>query len=218
MGVARALDNKGNRGFDILRSDGPGMPWQSRLRVNYFGGFTITSNGEIWVGDEGGGVYRSTDKGESFAAVDAPRSVSCLASAGNDVWACTPALPAAPALSVLDIAATKFVPSISMAEVDTQVMCAQQNQTSNPCQAAWIEWQRDVIGRDPSLIDTGSPVVPPQDAGPPPSAPDAAVVEAPAPQPAAGCSVLPDASKGSSQPWLCAAVLFAVYARRRATR
>lgn len=151
--VARALDHKANRGFDILHADAASAPWQSRLRVNFFGGLTITDNGEIWVGDEGGGVYRSTDRGASFALVESPRSISCLASAGNEVWACTPDLPSAPALNVLDGAAVSFEPALSLADVDAQVTCAQHNQGVDPCQAAWVEWQRDVMGRVPVLAE-----------------------------------------------------------------
>jgi hypothetical protein len=206
--VARALDNKGNRGFDILRADAPGMPWQSSLRVNYFGGLTITSNAEIWVGDEGGGVYRSIDQGESFAPVAAPRSVSCLASAGNEVWAGTPALPAAPALSVLDAATTSFVPSISLAEVDAQMICPHNTQHGDPCQAAWVEWQRDVIGREPVLGETTAEQAP-QDAGQP-------MPEAPSPHAPAGCSVYVNAREASLA-WVIVA-LFCAGVRQRLVR
>jgi len=165
--VARALDSKSNRGFDILRSDGAESSWTSVLRVNYFGGLTITSNGEVWVGDEGRGVYRSTDSGDSFTNVAATSSVSCLASAGTSVWAATPDLPTAPALNLLDSTTYALKPEVAFADVDNLVTCAPEVRADWRCQAAWIEWQRDVLMRDLTM-DAGLPQPPaavPADAG-----------------------------------------------------
>jgi|GEM_PF-5465022 len=206
--VARALDHKANRGFDILHADAAGALWQSRLRVNFFGGLTITDNGEIWVGDEGGGVYRSTDRGASFAWVESPRSISCIASSGNEVWACTPDLPSAPALNVLAAAAASFEPALALADVDAQVTCAQHNQGVDPCQAAWVEWQRDVIGRVPVLAE------PPVDASQPlpESTPPMQPTEL---QPSAASCALTAHPHGAASHW---ALLLLCAAWRRARR
>jgi photosystem II stability/assembly factor-like uncharacterized protein len=213
--VARALDNRGNRGFDVLRAEGPDQPWQNQLRVNYFGGLAITDNGAIWVGDEGGGVYRSTDQGESFALVESPRSVSCLASAGDRVWACTPALPTSPTLSLFELGANAFVPSITLAEVETRATCAEQS--ADTCQAAWVEWQRDVLGRPAASIEL------PLEAGQPSDTPteDAGVSTVDAPPPAAasptpaGCTVTQNPHEGSAAAWWLIPLLGLAIKRRR---
>jgi hypothetical protein len=197
--VARSLDSKGNHGFDILRSDGSDSPWTAALQVNYFGGLTITPSGEIWVGDEGRGVYRSTDAGDSFTNVAPTHAVSCLASAGTSVWAATPDLPMNPALNLLDGTTGALQPEVAFTDVDNLVTCAPELRVDWRCQAAWIEWQRDVLMRDLTM-DAGAPqpaaamaldantpqptTASPNDAGPPAAAnPDAgAAIQSQAPR------------------------------------
>jgi hypothetical protein len=231
--VARALDSKSNRGFEILRSDGADSTWTAVLRVNYFGGLTITSGGEVWVGDEGRGVYRSTDSGASFTNVAAASSVSSLASAGASVWAATPDLPTAPALNLLDATTYALKPEVAFTDVESLVTCAPEVRADWRCQAAWIEWQRDVLMRD-LTPDAGVPqpaAAAPADAGGLAGAQADAGLRADAGEqalaptptstsapPSASCSMTP-AAQGERpsplEPWILAGVGLAWTFRRR---
>ncbi|MET0387730.1 MAG: hypothetical protein ABW321_17295 [Polyangiales bacterium] len=215
--VARALDSRGNRGFDVMYTSDVDGEWHSALRVNYFGGLTITPSGEIWVGDEGGGIYRSRDAGRSFDNLDARSRVACLASEADAVWACTPALPMAPALQVLRETGP-MTPALAFGDVESLVSCDDQD-IATQCQAAWAEWQRDVLmQQDPAAVDAGAPELPSamplddarDDAGTPP--PSATPENVP---PATGCHVMA-ARSGSSTPWLVLLVLLGWRRRRLA--
>lgn len=164
---SRDAQTVGNRGWAILRADAPGGPWTTQTRVGYFGGFEVTDQGTILVGDELGGVLRSEDDGESFApwAVDVP--VASLAFGDGQVWAVTPGVTATPIVRVLE--GDRFADVLTLTDVDRLVQCPAHD-VERVCAAAWVEWQRDVLGQTP-VLDGGA------GAGPSPwqdAAPDAA--------------------------------------------
>lgn len=226
--VARALDSKGNRGFDVMYAPSEMGPWTQALRVNYFGGLTITPAGEIWIGDEGGGIYRSTDDGATFTNLDAHNTVACLASDTTSLLACIPALPSSPALKALDASGLAFEPVVAFADVDELVSCPAANNVAQVCQAAWIEWRRDVLMQNLTAGDAGvsatpdaglTPAVPDAGTPPPPPAaetPAAAGTAAPAPSPQpeqSGCAVTPGV-RGPATQWELALVALAWVMRR----
>ena len=87
---ARDATTVGNRGWAILRADGPAGPWQTVTHVGYFGGFVIDAEGVISIGEQLGGVFRSADDGLTFQRLSPDVPVACLARAGDALWACTP--------------------------------------------------------------------------------------------------------------------------------
>jgi hypothetical protein len=161
--MARDALTVGNRGFAILRAASPSGPWQTMLRVNYFGGFVVDAQGVIWVGDEIGGIYRSEDGGESFRNLEPEADVACLASAGEALWACTPGTLKEPALQRLG-AGAPLSEVVALAAVDQLVACPDLDVTRT-CAAAWVEWQRDVRQLPSAGADAG--VSAPQDAAEP---------------------------------------------------
>jgi hypothetical protein len=154
--TARDAQTVGNRGLPILRADGPGGPWHTTLRVNYFGGFVVDPHGVIWVGDEIGGLYRSDDGGDTFVNLEAATDVACLAYAGEGLWACTPGTASEPALQTLVGAESPFVEVVAFDEVEQLVTCPELD-VDRACAPAWAEWQRDVLMRPAPSQDAGTP-------------------------------------------------------------
>ena len=134
------------RGIDILRAARPEGPWQDALRVNFFGGFAADAEtGALWVGDEGGGVYRSVDGGDTFENVAPKSAVACLAHANGALWACTPGTARQPALQVWRESGS-FEPVAAFTDVDRLIECADTAEVPLQCAAAWAEWRADVLG------------------------------------------------------------------------
>ncbi len=137
---------RGVRGVDILRADRSEGPFAPVLNVNFFGGFAIdAATGAIWVGDEGGGLFRSTDGGDSWQEVDPELAVACLAHAGGGLWACTPGLPTQRALVHLEAGAAEVRDVVAFADVDRLSACAPEVAVETLCAAAWNEWRADVL-------------------------------------------------------------------------
>ncbi len=187
--MARDAQTVGNRGFAILRAAGPAGPWQTMLRVNYFGGFVVDPHGVIWVGDEIGGVYRSDDGGDTFVNMESATDVSCLAYAGDALWACSPGTAAEPVLQKLVAGHAPFVEVVAFNDVVRLVACPGVD-VEQVCAAAWQEWQRDVLARSTPSEDAGTSLVPGQfDAGQADAGPDV-FTEPDAPRAQSACSVV----------------------------
>jgi hypothetical protein len=168
--VARTPASIGNRGFDLVHADSPGGPWATALQVNFFGGFAIEPSGAIWMGDEGGGVYRSLDGAVTFTNVAPPTAVACLTYAQGTVWGCTPGTPEQRALVRWNDPRSAFDDVVALGEVTHMVECDPAMEVEKTCAAAWAEWKRDVLMIPP-------PAMAPADAG-----------AAPAPEPDSSCS------------------------------
>jgi hypothetical protein len=151
---SRALDATGNRGVDILRADAAEGPWLSVLRVNFFGGFTVDADGVIWVGDEGGGVYRSVVDGDHFEAVQPNMAVACLLQGQDALWACTPGTPKKRAIAKSSAGSDPFSDVVAFADVDHLVACADTDVNAS-CAPAWHEWQLDVRMLATTASDAG---------------------------------------------------------------
>jgi hypothetical protein len=215
--LARSADNTTNRGFDILHADSAAGPWAFALRVNYFGGFSIDPSGTITIGDEGGGVYRSSDGGDTFSDVAPDLAVACLAYADDALWACTPGTNLQPALSKEVAAAATFAGVVAFSDVDRLVDCGADLDVPTRCAAAFIEWRRDVLMQDVSL-DAGAamPVDAGVDAGPALEADAGAkIMRAAVHATAGGCSVGARDPQRRSPWWFGSSLLFAVRVRKR---
>ncbi len=150
---ARSLDAS-VRGVTILRGERAEGPWTEVLQVNFFGGFAIDGSGAIWVGDEGGSVFRSSDGGDSFADAHPALATACLVHGGAALWACTPGLTTQRGLATLGDGQSDFVDGLALADVDRLIDCAPELAVDEICAAAWNEWRADVQGSAP---DAGAP-------------------------------------------------------------
>jgi hypothetical protein len=135
-----------DRTVAILRAEQPAGPWLELLRVNFFGGFAVDPGGVIWVGDEGGSVFRSSDGGDSWQDVLPSEAVACLVHANGALWACTPNSAHKPAIGRLADADPRvdFEAVTAFADVDAVVDCAPELAVEQTCAAAWNEWRVDV--------------------------------------------------------------------------
>lgn len=208
----------GIRGALILRADQPDGPWDQRLRVSFFGGFAVDAASAIWVGDEGGGVYRSTDGGDRFEEPLPDTAVACLSSHDEALWACTPGTSTMRALAVWNGARQRFDDVVAFADVDRLVECAPELDVADVCAAAWTEWRIDVQPAaatpaiDAPLPDAGEPDV---------DEPDAALDAAHHPPRSASCSLSPPQRPAIWSPALAGAAILTTCRRllwRLATR
>jgi hypothetical protein len=142
--------------FAVFDAPRPQGPWKSILTVNYFGGFVRDPNGVIWIGDEGGGVYRSADGGVTFNDVAAQTGVACLDFAQGSLFGCTPGLTQQSALSRWNDDRQAFDDVVALANVHQMVECSAPTDVQTTCAAAWVEWERDVVGLHPSSRDAGT--------------------------------------------------------------
>jgi hypothetical protein len=219
---ARDAQSVGNRGFAILRADTPDGPWRALTRVAYFGGFVIDAEGVISVGDELGGVARSSDDGVSFKQLNAEVSVACLAQAGSGLWAGTIGVLREPALQTM-AGAQPFAGVVALAEIEQLVSCSPELQVEHVCAGAWSEWQRDVLMRPFAAPDAGVLPVEP-DGGV--AEPDAEIAGEDAGDPStparradsSGCAVVGVGTRErrtDSGPWNAALFTLTLCARRR---
>ncbi|HEX3596872.1 MAG TPA: hypothetical protein VHU80_17305, partial [Polyangiaceae bacterium] len=107
----------------VFDAPGPAGPWTSVLTVNYFGGFARDPDGVVWVGDEGGGVYRSDDEGATFHDVAAQTGAACLDFAQGSLFGCTPGLMNQSALVRWNDARQAFDGVVALANVRQMVDC-----------------------------------------------------------------------------------------------
>jgi len=137
-------------GVVILRASQAEGPWQELLTVNFFGGFAIDPSDAnlIWVGDEARGVFRSSDGGDSFEETQPSIAAASLSYGAQRLWATTPGLPEQTALLASQDAVEAFDPVLALRDVDRLVDCSPELDVAQVCAPAWIEWQRDVLGRD----------------------------------------------------------------------
>lgn len=112
--------------------------------LRFFGGLALGKDA-VWVGDEAGGLYRSSGD-EPFTPLQPDLAVSCLHhdSAGA-LWICTPALADQSAVLVSDDQGQTLRPHLALQQVQAVVECP--GSTDDRCGNAWNEWQADVLDR-----------------------------------------------------------------------
>jgi hypothetical protein len=189
--------------YAVLQATAPEGPWKSVLTVNYFGGFAMDPSGVVWVGDEGGGLFRSTDGGATFGDVSPHAGVACLDFAQGSLFACTPGLAQQSALDRWDDGQQALEDVVALATVGQMVTCDAPTDVQTTCAAAWVEWQRDVVGLPPASRDAGTPREPSSTA-----------------RSSGGCSTTRSAasSQGTATQCLLGAWLLLVAARRSRAR
>lgn len=80
----------GDRDDRLVRSDDAGASWTEVLVMPDVRGLVWSDDGRnVWTGGvAGGGLWRSSDGGVSFEAVDKFLEVGCLARRGTELWVC----------------------------------------------------------------------------------------------------------------------------------
>jgi hypothetical protein len=158
-----------DRTVAVVRAEQPAGPWLEVLRVNFFGGFALDAHGVIWVGDEGGSVFRSSDGGDSWQDALPNEAVACLVHAHGALWACTPGSAHQRAIGRLrdgDVRAD-LEDVTAFADVDELVDCASELAVESSCASAWNEWRVDVQTSSAPSGTAGSPATPVGPGAPP---------------------------------------------------
>jgi MYXO-CTERM domain-containing protein len=199
--LVRHLHGKGS---DLLLTRDAGKTFTNVLSMkSAMFGFAKHA-GTYWAGSglANDGLFRSTDRGESFENV-AKRGVLCLHAAGPEaLFACENALaPGAPAVAVSPDRGQTLRPLARFADIQGPAVCPNAKARVNLCEASWPETK--------ALFATS-----PSDAG----GVDAGRAPAPAPPPprsSCGCDVVGQATSPGPLAWVLVGVLATL--RRRAT-
>lgn len=218
--VGRSATAMGNQGFSLFGAASPSGPWSPAHDVRFFGGFARDPGGALWLGDEAGGVFRSTDGGGSFIDVSSTTAVSCLDFAQGALWGCTPGLAEQTALVTWNDARHGFEGVVTLASVDRMPECAPETGVAAKCAAAWLEWRRDILMMPPVPTDAGIrpsgtggiPAMPPD-----PSAPDASIPAA-GPANSSGCGFAVRSMDSSIAVLAVGALYLMGLGKRRASR
>lgn len=149
--VLWALSSRPESGdFAILRGAATAASLSVAHRVRFFGGFaTDDAHDTVWVADEAGSLFRSSNGGDDFQAMPTDHAIACLVHDGNALWACTTGTNQQPALAVSDDQGETFTSEIAFADVERLVDCDTTPTVAQTCAGAWIEWQADVLERAP---------------------------------------------------------------------
>lgn len=180
-------------------------------------GFARHADGQrIWYGSRNEGLYRSDDGGESFNRVN-DLAVFCLASRGDELWACGDWLRGAFALGRSTDGGRSFVPVLQFRDVLGPVPCLADG--ADACEPRWpiqVAALQSAATRDASVPSDGSTR---RDAATDLGRTDATLMTADASPriggPAKGCGCSARGSSRSS-PWWVALALVARGRRRRA--
>ena len=175
--VGRSASAMTNQGFSLFGAASPTGPWQAVSDVRFFGGFARDPGGALWIGDEAGGVFRSTDGGGSFTNVSSATAVSCLHFGQGALWGCTPGIAEQTTLVTWSDERQAFDGVTRLADVTRMVDCGPELDVATKCAAAWVEWQRDILmlPQTPTNPDGGTggapPILPEPDADVPEASP-----------------------------------------------
>ena len=104
--------------------------------MRFFGGFARDPGGALWIGDEAGGVFRSTDGGGSFTNVSSATAVSCLHFGQGALWGCTPGIAEQTTLVTWSDERQAFDGVTRLADVTRMVDCGPELDVATKCAAA----------------------------------------------------------------------------------
>ena len=226
--VGRSADAMANQGFSLFGAASPSGPWNAVSDVRFFGGFARDPGGALWIGDEAGGVFRSTNGGDSFTNVSSTTAASCLHFGQGALWGCTPGTADQTTLVTWSDERQAFDSVTRLADVTRLVDCSPEVDVATKCAAAWVEWQRDILmlpqpPADPPPGGSGGapPNVPEPDAGVPPATPmpssDASTSLGGSPSTGSGCAVA-SLNGGANRGVLVVGVLWLAVTVRRVRR
>jgi hypothetical protein len=207
--LLRALNADGS---DVLVTNDGGKTFKSVLHLaSSMFGFAKSDDGSTYwagAGDPNDGVWRSTDRGETWHQM-AKLRVYCLHARGADLFACsTPYRPDGFAAAVSHDGGKTFARLTGFDDIQGPVACAAG--AASVCGARWPDVRASLIPKKPAAPDAGAT----------PPAPDAASKDAGvegSSRRTCGCGVVGAAEsprRGAVPGFLCLALLVAARRRR----
>lgn len=195
VGLWARLTPTGGRGEGIAHAAAPDAAFEVLLDVFFYGGFArVARTGELWVGDEGAGLYAFDEAFGRFEPAGPPLATGCLAAGADGLFGCLSGLPDRPAIVRID--AQTVEPVLALSDVRSLVRCPATLLVEDVCEAAWREWRADVLAVSRDVLPTQPSPSDPERTDPPPVAEDSALDRDAGPDPAAaleGDASLPSA-------------------------
>lgn len=197
--VRRVADETPER---LLLSEDGGETWSTVLELLEIVGFEVSEDGRTaWAGSWDGGLYRSTDGGLTFAALDPALRVRCLAYRPGELWVCADDFVEDFALARSTDDGDTLVPLWAYEDVVNDVGCPPGTPVGDLTPMYWPDLQFDL-----RLVDGG---VPEADAGTSADAGDGSAG-------GESCSCVAVGASRARAPWLALVLVvpLAVRARR----
>jgi photosystem II stability/assembly factor-like uncharacterized protein len=206
----------------VQRSTDGGESFTALMETDEVSSFAAKPDGSVlWLGvARDGGLFRSTDGGQSFVRVHPELvEVDCLVYRQGVLWLCANHEPNLDGIWAIEDASDKLDKVLTFERVTAPVAC--EGSAAQVCHLPWIDWQREILP-DTLSPDAGVGVdagLPPQDAGVRGDGSVDAGAAAPARPKDDGCSTRA-ASRSSSGAWASLLTLLAAgwLARRRSGR
>lgn len=156
--VRRVTDEVPER---LLLSEDGGETWVTVLDLLEIVGFAISEDGTtVWAGSWDGGLYRSTDGGLTFAALDPALRIRCLAQRPGELWICADDFVAGFALARSSDGGETIEPVWAFDDVVNDVGCPAETPLGTLCPMYWPDLAYDLqldgaVPPDGSLLDGG---------------------------------------------------------------
>ena len=153
----------------LVASDDGGQSFHDVLVLQDMLGFARSPDGAtVWAGGPNDGLWRSTDRGETFTRI-ADTRVGCLAAREGELWVCGNDFRDLFAIGRSTNGGDSFEPMLTFEHLDGVQECPAGSEVAGMCPPLWPGLQM-LLGIRP---DAGMPAIdagpPPMDAGTPPA-------------------------------------------------
>jgi hypothetical protein len=129
----------------LLMSEDGGMTWTTVLELLEIVGFAMSEDGRrLWAGSWDGGLYRSTDGGLSFTALDPALRVRCLAHRPGELWLCLDNFVERTALARSSDDGETIEPLWKFDDVENDVGCSADTAVGQRCPMFWTDLAIDL--------------------------------------------------------------------------
>jgi photosystem II stability/assembly factor-like uncharacterized protein len=156
--VRRVTDEVPER---LLLSEDGGETWTTVLDLLEIVGLAVSEDGStVWAGSWDGGLFRSTDRGLTFAALDPALRVRCLAHRPGELWICADDYVAGFALARSTDGGETIEPLWAYDDVVNDVGCPADTPVGTLCPMYWPDLTYDLqldgaVPPDGALLDGG---------------------------------------------------------------
>lgn len=129
----------------LLMSEDGGTTWTTVLEMLEIVGFAMSEDGQnLWAGSWDGGLYRSTDRGLSFEALDPALRIRCLAHRPGELWLCLDGLVEDVAIARSSDGGETIEPIWAFDDVQNDVGCPSDTTVGELCPMFWSDLVADL--------------------------------------------------------------------------
>ncbi len=129
----------------LMMSEDGGVTWTTVLELLEIVGFAMSDDGQnLWAGSWDGGLYRSTDRGLTFTALDPSLRVRCLAHRPGELWLCLDNFVEEIALARSSDEGETIEPIWAFDDVENDIGCPPQTTVGERCPMFWPDLALDL--------------------------------------------------------------------------